>query len=239
MWEHLHHLFAVPTFDAHFWSALAGIIWIDLLLSGDNALVIAMVCNQLPERQRRVGMVLGAGAAVGLRIIFAVLIAELMGVKGLSVLGGLFLLYIAGKMLLDGGGHGEQRPATTLLGAVVTISIADAGMSLDNVMAIAGLSHGSDGAAWLMAIGVLLSIPLVIGGATILSTLLTRFPWLIWLGAGLLGWVAGGIIAEDPLVRGSVSGDHHLWHAALASAGVLLILAIGLISHFRRSAAQA
>lgn len=118
-----------------------------------------------------------------------------MGVKGLSIAGGLFLLYIAIKMLIDGGGHGDTKPTTSLWGAIVTISIADAGMSLDNVMAIAGLSHGSDGAAWLMAIGVLLSIPLVIGGAAIISTLLARFPWLIWAGAALLGWVAGGIIA--------------------------------------------
>ncbi|KAB7788074.1 YjbE family putative metal transport protein [Methylorubrum populi] len=236
MWDHLHHLFAVPTLDAHFWSALAGIIWIDLLLSGDNALVIAMVCNQLPERQRRIGMVLGAGAAVGLRVVFAVLIAELMGVGGLSLLGGLFLLYIASKMLLDDGAHGEHKPAMSLGGAIATIAIADAGMSLDNVMAIAGLSRGSDGAAWLMAFGVLLSIPLVIGGAALISTLLKRFPALIWAGAALLGWVAGGIIAEDPYVVAFLKADPHALHHALAVVGLLYVVTMGWAA--RRSEAS-
>lgn len=217
--------------DPHFWAALAGIIWIDLLLSGDNAVVIAMVCRQLPARQQRIGMVLGAGAAVGLRIVFAFIIAWLIAIPGLSLIGGLFLLWVAAGLVMSGGdGAHDAKPTKTLLGAVVTIAIADAGMSLDNVMAIAALSHGS---VALMAFGVLLSIPIVIAGSALISGLIARFPILVWAGGGLLGWVAGGIIATDPYVTGLVGFDAHHLHYAAAIIGLILVLGAGFLAQSR------
>lgn len=212
--------------DPQFLAALAGIVWIDLLLSGDNAIIIAMVCRKLPESQRRIGMVLGASAAVGLRIIFAFLVAWLMAVPGLSLAGGLFLLIVAAKLIIDAQDEDTNRPPrATLLGAVVTIAIADAGMSLDNVMAIAALSQGS---LALMAFGVLLSIPIVIAGSTLVSTLVARYPFLVWAGAGLLGWVAGGIIAGDRYVVTTLQAEPGVLHYASAAVGLVLVLAFGL-----------
>lgn len=212
--------------DPQFLAALAGIVWIDLLLSGDNAIIIAMVCRKLPESQRRIGMVLGASAAVGLRIIFAFLVAWLMAVPGLSLAGGLFLLIVAAKLIIDAQDEDTNRPPrATLLGAVVTIAIADAGMSLDNVMAIAALSQGS---LTLMAFGVLLSIPIVIAGSTLVSTLVARYPFLVWAGAGLLGWVAGGIIAGDRYVVTTLQAEPGVLHYASAAVGLVLVLAFGL-----------
>lgn len=223
--------------DANFWAALAGIVWIDLLLSGDNAVVIAMVCSRLPPAQRRMGIVLGATAAVGLRIVFAFGVAWLIAVPGLSLVGGLFLLWVAAKLVIDHGAEDEETEASsTLLGAVTTIAIADAGMSLDNVLAIAALSHGN---LWLMAFGVLLSIPVVIAGSTLISGLLTRFPVLIWAGAALLGWVAGGIIASDRYVKTFLMPylplDEPMLHYALAAAGLALTLAVGLFFRLRHA----
>ncbi|WP_342148024.1 TerC family protein [Methylorubrum sp. SB2] len=225
--------------DANFWAALAGIVWIDLLLSGDNAVVIAMVCARLPPAQRRMGIVLGATAAVGLRIVFAFGVAWLMAVPGLSLVGGLFLLWVATKLVIDHGADDEEtEPSSTLLGAVTTIAIADAGMSLDNVLAIAALAHGN---FWLMALGVLLSIPVVIAGSTLISGLLTRFPVLVWAGAALLGWVAGGIIASDNYVKDylkpHVPLNESAFHYGLAAAGLALTLAVGLFVRFRHSRA--
>lgn len=225
--------------DANFWAALAGVVWIDLLLSGDNAVVIAMMCSRLPPAQRRMGIVLGASAAVGLRIVFAFCVAWLMAVPGLSLVGGLFLLWVAAKLVIDHGAEDEETKAsTTLLGAVATIAIADAGMSLDNVLAIAALSHGN---FWLMAFGVLLSIPIVIAGSTLISGLLARFPVLIWAGAALLGWVAGGIIASDSYVKAYLKPvarmDDHALHYGLAAAGLALTVAVGLFIRLRHARA--
>lgn len=212
--------------DPQFWAALAGIVWIDLLLSGDNAVVIAMVCRQLPPRQRAIGMTLGAGAAVGLRVVFSFFVASLIAIPGISIAGGAFLLYVAAHLVMASDEEGsEHKPSTTLLGAISTIAIADAGMSLDNVMAIAALSHGN---VILMAFGVLLSIPLVIGGSAIISTLLGRFPILKWAGAGLLGWVAGGIIASDPYVADLLKAGPHALHYALAGLGLVYVVTLGL-----------
>lgn len=209
--------------DQLFWVALLGIVWIDLLLSGDNAVVIALVSRQLPPNQQKWGIIGGTAAAIGLRVVMSFFAAYLLGVPGLSILGGAFLLLVAAKLLMDEeGGGNELKPAMTIWAAVGTIAVADASMSLDNVMAIAALSHGS---VLLMAIGVLLSIPLVIAGAAIISTVIERFPILTWAGAALLGWVAGGIIAADPWFFG-----HHYETASIATAAVL---AVGLYSKFK------
>lgn len=174
------------------------IIWIDLLLSGDNAIVIALACRQLPEKQRKIGMLLGAGTAIGLRIIFAIFVTYLLQVPFLKVVGGLLLLWIGVKLAVgeDDGGHNVES-SDNMWRAVRTIAIADAVMSLDNVIAIAAAAGGN---IWLFIFGLLLSIPLIIFGSTLLSTIMDRFSVIIWAGAALLGWIAGEMIVSDGFV---------------------------------------
>lgn len=217
--------------DTMFWAALLGIVWIDLLLSGDNAVVIAMVSRQLPANQQKWGIIGGTVAAIGLRVAMAFFAAELLGVPGLSLIGGAFLLYVAAKLIMgDDDGEGSLKPAVTLWAAITTIAAADASMSLDNVMAIAALSHGSMA---LMAFGVLLSIPLVIAGAAVISKIIERFPVLVWAGGALLAWVAGGIIAADPWAAPYI--DHYL--AAVTAVAVVIV--VGLVSKFEARATDA
>ncbi|HEV7339090.1 MAG TPA: TerC family protein [Bosea sp. (in: a-proteobacteria)] len=178
-----------------FWTSLLQIIWIDLLLSGDNAVVIALAVRSLPEKQRKVGIWLGAGAAVGLRIIFAVIVSYLLNVPFLKVVGALLLFWIAIKLAKgEEEAHGEVAASDNLWKAVRTIAIADAVMSLDNVLAIAAAARGH---FELFVFGLLLTIPLIIFGARMLSSILERFPILIWLGAALLGWIAGEMLLSD------------------------------------------
>lgn len=183
---------------------LAKIIWIDLLLSGDNAIVIALACRALPPRQRKLGMILGAGTAIALRIVFAIFITYLLGVPYVKIVGGLLLLWIGVKLALgeEEGGH-EVDSSENLWRAVRTIAIADAVMSLDNVIAIAAAAGGN---IWLFVFGLLLSIPLIVFGSTLLSSLMERFPIIVWAGAALLGWIAGEMLVSDPMIMGYLKG---------------------------------
>jgi YjbE family integral membrane protein len=176
------------------------IVWIDLLLSGDNAIVIALACRNLPEDKRKIGMLLGAGVAIGLRIIFAVMISYLLGVPLLKLVGGVLLLWIGIKLAMgEEEAHENVNSSTQMWQAVKTIAIADAVMSLDNVLAISAASHGN---VYLFTFGLLLSIPLIIFGSQIITTIIERFPIFIWLGAALLGWIAGEMIAQDTAIVG-------------------------------------
>ena len=185
-------------FGAHAATALAiiKIIGINIVLSGDNAVVIALACRNLPPSQRRAGILLGAGAAVILRVIFTVLIAYILGVPWLKLIGGLLLFWIAIK-LVKGEEAGEEsvKAGNSLFEAVKIVAIADIVMSLDNVLAIAAAAKDD---MTLIIVGLLISIPLVVFGATLILSLLTRFPILVWGGAALLGWVAGELIATEP-----------------------------------------
>ncbi|MCB5175520.1 TerC family protein [Microvirga lenta] len=187
--------------------SLLQVIWIDILLSGDNAVVIAMACRSLPAHQRKLGITLGALTAVGLRIVFAFLISELLGVPFLRIVGGLLLFWIALKLIQgeDADSHGNIEASTSLWKAVRTIAIADAVMSLDNVVAIAAASRGHPE---LFVFGLLLSIPLIMVGATLITKLITRFPFIVWAGAALLGYIAAEMIVTDPIVLGWLSDNY-------------------------------
>jgi YjbE family integral membrane protein len=175
--------------------AVIQIIWIDLVLSGDNAVVIALACKNLPARQRRIGVFLGAGTAVILRILFALVITYILGVPYLKLVGAALLFWIAIKLVTDHDDEGESvQSADNLWGAVRTIAIADAVMSLDNVIAIAAASRGN---VSLFIFALLLSIPLVVVGSQIIMAAIQRFPILIWIGAGILGWVIGEMVMTD------------------------------------------
>ncbi len=181
-----------------FWLAVSKIIWIDILLSGDNALVIALACRGLPPQHRVWGMVFGAGAAVALRILFAGIIATLMGIPYLKLAGGLALLVIAAKLLVPDDEGEEVETASHLWGAVRIVVVADVVMSLDNVIAVAA---AADGSIPLLIFGLIVSIPMIIAGAALIMALLDRLPFLVWAGAALLGWIAGEVIATDPAVH--------------------------------------
>src|SRR5258708_35977571 len=182
-----------------FWVAVGKIIWINVLLSGDNALVIALACRGLQPRQRFWGMILGAGAAVVLRIIFTGVEAALMALPYLKLIGGLALLVIAAKLLVpDEEGEDGVKSASHLWAAVQIVVVADIVMSLDNVIAVAAAANGS---VPLLILGLAISIPLIVAGAALIMALLNRLPILVWAGVALLGWIAGDVIATDPALH--------------------------------------
>lgn len=183
---------AEPTF----WIAVGKIIWINILLSGDNALVIALACRGLKPRHRLWGMVLGAGAAVLLRIIFTGIVVSLMELPYLKLVGGLALIVIAAKLLVpENEDEDGVESASHLWQAVQIVVVADIVMSLDNVIAVAAAANGS---VPLLVLGLAISVPLIVAGAALIMALLSKLPILVWAGAALLGWIAGEVIATDP-----------------------------------------
>lgn len=223
-----------------FWVALLKIMWINVLLSGDNAVVIAMACIGLPRRQRLWGMILGAGVAVVLRIIFTVIIAQLMLLPYLKIVGGLALFYIAAKLLVPEDDDDNAVEAVDhLWRAVRIVAVADIVMSLDNVIAIAAAAQGNFA---LILIGLAISIPLIVAGAALIMALLERFPILVWAGAALLGWIVGEVIATDPVVQAYLEpklGAEGFLYVTLFSAltGAILVLIVGGL--WRRSKERA
>ncbi|MFA6267480.1 MAG: TerC family protein [Pseudolabrys sp.] len=220
-WDHMA--------GGEFWIALVKIIWINILLSGDNALVIAMACRGLPPAQRKWGMILGAGVAVGMRIVFTGIVATLMLLPWLKIAGGLALFYIAAKLLVpdeQDEDHGEA--VQHLWRAVRIVALADVIMSLDNVIAIAAAAGGNMA---LLVLGLAISIPLIVAGAALIMALLDRFPVLIWAGSALLGWISGEVIATDPVVTGYLAqygaGTAHTVEYIAAAVGAVLVLVIG------------
>jgi YjbE family integral membrane protein len=192
-----------------FWFAVGKIIWINVLLSGDNALVIAMACRGLHGRHRLWGMIIGAGIAVVLLIAFTGVVATLMGQPYLKLIGGLALLVIAAKLLVPEDEGDEIAAGTTLWQAIRIVVIADIVMSLDNVIAVAA---AADGQLSLLILGLAISIPMIVAGAALIMMILDRFPFLIWLGAILLGWIAGDVIATDLAVRPWL---HHIFDGTI------------------------
>lgn len=234
-----------------FWVAVGQIIWINILLSGDNAVVIALACRSLPPKQRFWGILLGAGAAVVLRILFTIVIAQIMAMPFLKLVGGLLLLYIAVKLIIPGEEHGEGsvKSSDTLWRAVWIVTLADIVISLDNVIAIAAaaetaatrvdLANALMIKTTLIIFGLATSVPLIIAGSALLMALLTRFPVLVWAGAALLGWIAGEIIVKDAAVT-SYLGEAFVdrIHLLSAAAGAALVVALGwIIRRMRHKAA--
>lgn len=218
--------------------AVVKIIGINIVLSGDNAVVIALACRNLPPRQRRIGILLGAGAAVVLRIIFTVLVQFLFNVPWLKLAGGLLLFWIAIKLLVGDDHADDSKVAggSSLWEAVKIVAIADIVMSLDNVLAIAGAAEAApaDQRIWLIIMGLVISIPLVVAGSTLIMGLLTRYPILVWAGAALLGWIAGELIATEPILQDSVTALAQYMNVSskfvlrsFEVIGALIVLAVG------------
>lgn len=217
MFAHFYHEMTQPVF----WVALSKVIWIDVLLSGDNALVIALACRGLDQKQRLWGMVFGAGGAVFMRIAFTGVIASLMELPYLRIIGALALLYVATKLLVPDSDEADIKSTTKLWSAVRVVMLADMVMSLDNVIAVAAAANGS---LLLLAIGLSCSIPLIVAGAAIITEILNRFPILVWGGAGLLGWIAGEVMSTDVALSRYLSApfDAPYFYAAIGSCLVFL-----------------
>ena len=217
-----------------FWLALAKIVWINILLSGDNAVVIALAARALPPEQQKKAVLFGSGAAVVLRVLLTIVAAKLLSLRFLQIIGGLLLLWIGVQLLGDEGvGDGPAEDSGGLMAAIRTILIADLVMSLDNVIAVAAAAHGD---TLLLILGLALSIPLVIFGSTLMIKVMERFPLIILAGAALIGWVGGETVAGDLSLRSVVEAQPWLPHT-LAAAGAVLVLLLGKWMN-RRAAAR-
>jgi YjbE family integral membrane protein len=208
------------------------IVWIKILLSGDNAILIALACRGLPQERRRLGAVLGALGAVALRIAFTLVIVNLLGAPYLRIFGGLLVIFIAIKLPFEEAGGTEIDAKQTLFSAVASIIVADAVMSLDNVFAIAAAAHGSMS---LIVFGLALSAPLVMFGAGFLTSLMERFPILVWGGAAILGWAGRELIASDAFWarNGLITQTQEGTIGAAGCAFVLLV--VGAMSYYKFS----
>ncbi len=234
LWQDITH--------AAFWLAALKIIFVNIILSGDNAVVIAMACLTLPPKQRLWGMILGAGVAVLLRVIFTLVIAQAMTYPYLKLIGGALLFYVATKLVTEDadGDEGGVEGAQTLWRAVRIVAIADIVMSLDNVIAIAAtaeiaaaqvdLAHAASIKATLIIFGLATSVPLIVAGSAILMALLERYRVLVWGGGALLGWVAGDVMVTDPVLASWFSaGVLHQLHIWGGPVGALIVLGLGYI----------
>jgi YjbE family integral membrane protein len=210
---------------------IAEIIWINILLSGDNAVVIALACRGLPPEQQKIGAILGAAAAIALRIIFTLLIVQLLGIPIVKLAGGILLLVIAINLLIeDHSQESNVKSHSTIWAAVFTITLADAVMSLDNVLAIAGAARGNP---WLIVFGLVISIPLVVFGAGLVMRVIDRYSIIAWAGAALLGWVAGHMMSEDPLFAGWLDRIGDPPDIVANIGGAIFVLVVGLLMKWR------
>ena len=211
--------------DPEFWARWLSIVIIDLTLAGDNALVIALAVRTLPRKQQFWGRIWGSIGAVGLRLIFITIITYLLKIPFLQVVGGVLLIWIALKLVRQESGAEEHvKQGTSLWEAIWVIIVADVVMSLDNVLAVAAAAHGD---LTLVVFGIALSLPLVVWGSGILARLMNRFPWIIWIGGGILGYVAGEMILKDRLVHDWLGPRADALHLPVAIALAAIITALG------------
>lgn len=215
---------------AQFWWGLAAVIWVNVILSCDNAVVIALAVRSLPRRQRKQAVYWGAGAALALRIALTMIAVELLRLPLLKIIGGLALLWIAVQLLFPRGAGGVVKDTGNLMPAIRTILVADLMMSVDNVIAVAAAAQGS---MTRLVLGLAISMPLVILGATLLLKLMERYPLITVLGAAILGWVAGGMLVTDPAAAEWIDANLPWMHIrALGAswaeiAGALLVVGVG------------
>jgi YjbE family integral membrane protein len=224
---------------AAFWVAVGQIILIDILLGGDNAVVIALACRGLPPKQRKLGIIYGTAGAIILRVVLIAFALALLSVPYLKLVGGLLLIWIGVKLLVpqEEEEHGNIQSSDKLWGAVKTVIVADLVMSVDNVLAIAGAAESAgQHQLFLVIFGLIVSIPIIVAGSQIVLKLMDRFPVIITLGGMLLGWIAGQMMYTDPGVKPYLP-DAKTWEYASAAAGALLVLGIGKFMQARHAPA--
>jgi YjbE family integral membrane protein len=221
---------------ASFWVAVGQIILIDILLGGDNAVVIALACRGLPQKQRKLGIIYGTAGAIVLRVILIAFALALLAVPYLKLVGGLLLVWIGVKLLMpqDDDDHANIQSSDKLWAAVKTVIVADLVMSVDNVLAIAGAAESAgQHQLFLVIFGLVVSIPIIVAGSQIVLKLMDRFPLIITLGAMLLGWIAGQMIFTDPGLKAYLPQGKQ-WEYGFAVVGALLVLFIAKAAQRRR-----
>ena len=219
--------------------AVGQIIMIDILLGGDNAVVIALACRRLPPKQRTLGIVYGTAGAIVLRVILIAFALTLLAVPYLKLVGAILLVWIGVKLLLPehDDAHANINASDKLWSAVKTVIVADLVMSVDNVLAIAGAAESAGQHQLALVIfGLLVSIPIIVGGSQIVLKLMEKFPIIITLGGMLLGWIAGQMAYTDPALKGLVPASKPLEYAC-AAAGAILVLGLGKLMALRSAAA--
>ena len=214
------------------WGAVGQIIMIDILLGGDNAVVIALACRNLPHEQRNKGVFWGTFGAIALRVILITFAVMLLDLPFLKLVGAALLVWIGVKLLVPEGEHAAEKieGSAKLLGAIKTIIVADFVMSLDNVIAIAGAAQQAhdDHQTLLVIFGLLVSVPFIVFGSQIVLKLLDRFPVIVWIGGGLLGWIGGGLVTSDGFIVKNIP-DAAAYHYPAAALGAVLVVALGWI----------
>ncbi|MFZ3580008.1 TerC family protein [Virgibacillus sp. DJP39] len=210
--------------------ALLKIIAIDIILSGDNAIVIAMATRGLPEKQQNKAIAVGTAGAVILRVVFAILIVYLLQIPFVHLIGGLLLLWIAYHVLVDDEPDADIKSSGTLIKAVGTIIMADAVMSLDNVVAVAGAADGHIG---MIAIGVAISIPIMIFGSKLIVKVMDKFTWIAYIGAAILAWTAGEMITRDEVVSDWLNLNNGSAMYIIVALLTLMVLLIGYLQNRR------
>jgi YjbE family integral membrane protein len=227
---------------AHFWVAVGQIILIDILLGGDNAVVIALACRSLPPEQRRKGIIWGTAGAIILRVILIAFALALLAVPYLKLVGAALLIWIGVKLLMpqDDDEHSNIQSSDKLWGAVKTVIVADLVMSVDNVIAIAGAAQGAGEQHQmpLVIFGLLVSIPIIVWGSQLVLKLMDRFPIIITLGGMLLGWIAGTMAHTDPAVVDYLPQDK-VWNYAMGITGALFVVIVGKVAQKRAAPADA
>lgn len=212
------------------WAAVLQIILIDLLLGGDNAVVIALACRNLGKKQRMQGILWGTAGAIILRVVLIAFALTLLGIPFLKVVGGLLLLWIGVKLLLpEHDGHDKIKGGTSIAAAIKTIIIADFVMSLDNVIAIAGAAQNADAnhQIGLVIFGLLVSVPIIVWGSTLVLKLIDRYPLVVTLGAALLGWIAGGMIVTDVVIEQRFGVQPGMVKLGAEIVGALIVVLVG------------
>lgn len=214
------------------WGAVGQIIMIDILLGGDNAVVIALACRNLPHEQRNKGVFWGTFGAIALRVILITFAVMLLDLPFLKLVGAALLVCIGVKLLVPEDEHAAEKieGSAKLLGAIKTIIVADFVMSLDNVIAIAGAAQQAhdDHQTLLVIFGLLVSVPFIVFGSQIVLKLLDRFPVIVWIGGGLLGWIGGGLVTSDGFIVKNIP-DAAAYHYPAAALGAVLVVALGWI----------
>ncbi len=219
-----------------FWSALGAIMLLNLVLSGDNAIVIAMAARNLPPVHQKKAIVWGTFGAIAVRIVMTLVVVWLLKVPGLKFVGGLALVWIAVQLVASGDdGDDHNKGGATFWDAMKTIMIADAVMGLDNVLAVAAAAHGD---LVLVIIGLFLSIPIVVFGSTIVLKIMNRYPIVIWIGVALLGWTAGLMMWEEAMLKPYLD-PYHSWEKVFIGAVTLITLGIAYLLYQKSKKSQA
>jgi len=208
-------------FSADFFTALLTIVFIDLILAGDNAIVIGLAARNLPADQQKKAVIWGTVGAVGIRIIATLLFVKLLSVPWLNLAGGILLLWIAYKLVVKEDSHDDIKPANTLMQSIKTIIIADAAMGIDNVLAVAGAANGH---MLLVVLGLIISVPIVVWGSTLFIKLINRYEWIVYLGSAVLAFTAAKMITHEKAFTEFFSNQIYYW----AFVVVMIIIVIGL-----------